>query len=369
MSYAPTTRVSCPNLQGRLIDFYNTCNASLMRDQSPIVDFLWSDLNRNGIQMAITGGQGAKKRTLEVTYDQRLLESEVTASDLTAQVCAASTKRGNLSTTFTIDPTDGLKAEAKFNTLDWINACENNDEVIAHEVQKLIDVLYRKNATRMVQRMASLLGNWDKTVYATDASNTVTEGGVKFLKIQTLRPTGFTDINPDALVDIESAIEDSNFCNGAVVFAGQTLRKYMKKMQAGCCSSQGIDIGSILSEFGMTTLYDRRLNKQAGAAYGWVTMAGAIQPVYYTSNMDRRQDALSKLTGQKEFTGANYWKTTIQDPQSGMPMDLTVADNCGDLSVIVRNVIDVKAMPLDMFGTGDDMEGVRFFAGLKVVNS
>jgi hypothetical protein len=367
MSYQPTTRVACPNLQARLNDFYNTCNASLLRDPAPFADYLWSDANRSGIQMAIAGG-GAKTRTVEVLYDQRLLEAEVTASDLTSQVCAATTKRGNLSTSFSIDPTDGLKAEQKFNTGDWIHACQNNDEVILHEIQKLIDVLYRKNATRITQRAASLLGNWDKVVYT--AGNTVTEGSVKYLKIQTKRPTAYTDINPEALEDIDFAIEQSSFCNGAVIFASQTLAKYMRTMQAGCCSSQGIDLSAQLANFGKATVYDRRVEKQnGGAAYAWVLMAGALQPIYYTANMDRSRDALKKLTGQNEFSGANYWKTTIQDPQSGMPMDLTIADNCGDLSVIVRNVVDVKAMPLDMFGTGDDMEGVRFFAGLKVVNS
>ena len=367
MSYQPTTRLACPSLQTNLKDFYNNCNASLLRDPSPFADFLWSDQNRNGIQMAVSGA-GAKRRTVIAHYDQRLLESEVTASDLTAQVCAATTKRGNLSTEFTIDPTDGLKAEQKFNTGDWINACENNEEVIAHEIQKLIDVLYRKNASRLTQRAAALLGDWDKVVYT--VANTVSEGGVKFLKVQTKRPSSFLDINPDALEDIDFAIEQSSFCNQAVIFSSATFHKYMRTLQSGCCSSQGIDLSSHLSAFGKACLYDRRVEKyNGGTNYAWVLMSGALQPIAFTSNMDNANLALSKLTGSAEFSGANYWKTTIQDPQSGMPVDLTISDNCGDLSVIVRNVVDVKPMPLDMFGTGDDMEGVRFFAGLKVVNS
>ena len=60
--------------------------------------------------------------------------------------------------------------------------------------------------------------------------------------------------------------------------------------------------------------------------------------------------------------GANYRKMTIQDPQSGLPIDLVISDNCGNVSITARAVAKVVALPSDLFASGDNMAGVNFFA-------
>lgn len=368
MSYAPRTRVACPNLQTRLIDFYETCDPALLRTPAPFNDFIWSDTNRGGIQQLLNPPGTNKLRTGIMTYDQRLLESNVKARDMTVNVCASTEKRGNLSTSYSIDPTDGLQADQLFNSNDWIYACQNDDDVIVKEVQKLIDVLYAKVATRMTQRAAALIANWDKTVYT--AANTVTEGSVKYLKIKTIKTGTTEDRNPLAVEQIDFAIEQTQFCAPPVIFSGRTLSEYYRTMLAGCCSQQGIALDDMLSLYGKAVMYDRRVQTFAGGVdYAWVIQPKAMQPVYYTANNDQFKSAIRRLTGASTFEGADYWKTVLRDPESGMPFDFTVKDNCGDLSVILSGAYDLKAMPLDMFAPGDDMEGVRFVAGLKVVNS
>ncbi len=368
MSYAPESRVACPNLQGKLIELYNTCDPSRWREPSPLTDFIFSDFNRGGVELALLPGGGNKVRRFEATYDQRLLESEVEASDLTEQICVADKKRGNLSTTFEVDPTDGLMVNQKFNTAEWIYACENNSDVIVHEIQKMIDALYRKNASRITQRVAALIANWDKTIYT--AGNTATEGSVKYLKIRTIKSGSVSDPDPDGFEEIDHAQSETGFCNQPVIFSGRTLSKYARKMEAGCCASYGIGLDQITSKYGKAVLFDRRVQKYSGGAdYAWALMPGAIQPVTYTATDDQFNGAIKRLTGQQAFTGANYWQKVIQDVESGMKMDLILSDVCGTLHAILRNATDVKPMPLDMFAPGDDMEGVRFVTGIKVDNS
>lgn len=368
MSYAPETRVACPNLQGRLVDLYNTCDPSRLRESSPLADFLWSDFNRGGVEMALLPGGSNKVRRFEATYDQRLLESEVVASDLTEAICTSDKKRGNLSTLFEVDPTDGLMVSQKFNTAEWIYACENNDDVIIHEVQKLLDALFRKNASRITQRVASLIANWDSTIYT--AGNTTTEGSVKYLKVRTIKSGTTADPDPDGFEEIDHAQNETGFCNQPVIFSGRTLSKYARKMDAGCCASYGIGLDQITARYGKAVLFDRRVQKYSGGAdYAWVLMPGAIQPVNYTATDDKFNQAVRRLTGQQTFSGANYWQKVIQDPESGMKADLILSDVCGTLHAILRNATDVKPMPLDMFSPGDDMEGVRFVTGIIVDNT
>lgn len=368
MSYHSTSRVECPRLQKRLVEVFQLGeDPSLMRSPSPFSDFIWSDLNRAGLQVSLNPYSENKLRLLDVVYDQRLLESSVVASDLTQKICNATTKRGNGKAQFSIDPTDGLMVEETFNTDEWIYACENNDDVIVHEVMKLINALYEKNASRITQRASALLGNWDKTVY--NSTNTITEGSVKYLKLQTKRPTTFLDINPEAFEEVNHAVDQTLF-QMAAIFSGRQFQKYARTMEAGCCSNQGIALDEMLMQYGFAVNYDRRVQRYAGGPeYSWVVMPKALQPVWYTANNDRTASALKRLTGQPSFSGANYWKGVIQDPQSGMPMDIIISDDCGVLSVILRNVVDVKALPLDMFAPGDDMEGVRWFTGMKIENS
>lgn len=365
MSYAPDFRVVCANLQDELVGNFLTCDPERLRGPMPFFDFLWSDFNRSGVQQRIAPG-GGKKRTLELIYGQRLLESAVTESDLTTALCTATTKRGNLSTTYTIDPESGVKVEQLFTMSDWIEVCQDNASVFYKEVQKMIDVLVCKVATDLTGAAASLVGNWDSTIF--DGTNASTVGSLEYLKVST-KYAGTTQINPEAMEEINHAIMESQFCNNnAVIFSGRTLSKYFNTMKAGCCSTDGINVGEMLAMYGKAILFDRRVQAASDPDEAWVVAPGALQPIYYTANNDGTAAALASI-GVPAFAGANYYKTVVQDPQSGMPMDLTVSDDCGNISVILRGAYDVIGMPADMFAPGDTMEGVTFMAGIDVVNT
>lgn len=348
MSLAPETMVACPDIQGRLDNYINTCSASSLREDIPFFDFLWSDANRTGIQQSVVPG-GGKTKTLQLVYSQRILESEVQAVSSCDGDCTATSVRGNLSTDYSIDCT-GIKSEGLFTPSDWRTICESNDMILEREIQALIDAVVRKQASNYATQAGALLGGW-----ASDVSVVTND----YLIINTEKPSS-SDINPGFMQDIDFATMQSGFCNGKVIFANADLFKKYGTMQAGCCSSQGVDLSQMLSQYNAAVLYDYRVASVAQglkANSSWVVMPQALQPLYLTMN-----------DNNIPLKGANYFKTVVFD-RTGFPLDLTMSDNCGAISVVVTARSKVVSLPLDMFAPGDRMEGVNYFAGIQTVNT
>ena len=337
-----TTFVNCPDIQGELNQYYNTCSAGNLREPMPFFDFLMSDANMSGLSQQVVPGPG-KVRNVVLTYEQRISESEVTSVESCDLTCSAETKRGNLSTTYTIDPCAGWQVEELMSATDFIYACQSNEQILASKIQKLIDAVVRKAATELTTQAAALVGNWssDTGVAAGDCLNVVTVNG-----------SGA--INPQGIEDLDLAILQTNFCAAPVVFGGTTIFKYARLMQAGCCSTQGLDLAALQAAYGKAVVWDKRVNSVVGNDGGWVLQPGALAVITY-SGADQNMGMGEMLAG------ANYRKMTIQDPQSGMPVDLVISDNCGQVSITARVVAKVVSLPSDMFAAGDSMAGVNFF--------
>lgn len=340
-----TTFVACPDIQAELNQYYNTCNAGNLREPMPFFDFLMSDANMSGLSQQVVPGNG-KVRTVVLTYEQRISESEVSSMESCDLTCSAETKRGNLSTSYTIDPCAGWQIEELVSANDFIYACQSNESLLASKMQKMIDALVRKVATDLTTQAAALVGNWstDTGVAAGDCLN-----------INTVTGTGA--INPQGIEDLDLAILQTNFCAPPVVFGGTTIFKYARLMQAGCCSTQGLDLAALQAQYGKAVVWDKRVNTITGADGGWVLAPGALAVITYNSG--------EQSLGMGEvLQGSNYRKMVVQDPQSGLPIDLVISDNCGNVSITMRANAKVVAMPSDMFAAGDSMAGVNFFTCL-----
>ncbi|REJ84528.1 MAG: hypothetical protein DWQ44_08990 [Bacteroidetes bacterium] len=354
---------NCPDIQDELNNYFLECDASALRQPAPFFDFLWSDLNRSGIQQMIAPGGGKIKKVV-LRYDQLIMEDEATEVNMLEKSCTAETKRGELTESYTIDPSSGFQFEELISAADYAYGCKSTEWYLAKKIQKLIDATVRKAQTVLAERAVALVGNWDAEV-----DPVVDVGGVDFLKVAT-KKTGSSDINPGAFEDIDAAALLTNFCTTPLIFSGTSLWKYYRTMLAGCCSAQGIDLSEMLSQYGKAVMYDRKLAAALGGNdFAVMTMPKVLQPIYYTANDDLNHDVLAAIGGKAVFTGANYMKLVVQDPQSGLPVDLTIADNCGDVSLITRACVDVKPLPTDIFPSAHSMSGVTYFAGIKVVNS
>lgn len=361
MSYAPSTLADCPDIQAELVNYFQTCSSANLREPMPFFDFLFSDMNQMGYSQIVAPG-GGKLRNIVLRYDQRILESAFTAPDGTIQACTSVTKRGDLTHTCTIDPvTDTIQFDEVMTAADFMNACRSNDMIVAGKIQRLIDALVRKVASKLTLEAVALLGQWNA-----DTTPIVIEVGHQFLEINTYQPgTMNTTRVPNALAwaDVDFAIQQTLWCGNPTIFGGSEFYKYAMATMAGCCSQQGVDSSEAMRLYGKQVSYDSKVQNAIGKDKAWVIQPGSLAPVYWNLN----DNGIAAAAGVQE--GANYRKLIIQDPASGLPIDLTISDNCGSVSIIVRATTKLCGMPIDIFAPGDPMEGVTGFAGIKVTNT
>jgi hypothetical protein len=74
-------------------------------------------------------------------------------------LCTSTDKRGETSTTFDIDITKGVQFDKKFDLVDLVTRCENNDMYFARLVSDLIDGAERKMETQAATYSGSF-GRW-----------------------------------------------------------------------------------------------------------------------------------------------------------------------------------------------------------------
>lgn len=351
----PTVMIGCPNVQDYLDTNFNTGGSATLWDEAPFFEYLNSPLNRSGYSQKVAPGKG-KLKTVQLMYEQRILESEVTQPG-GARTCAADTKRGNLATTCEVDPDDYLEVEELMSLSDFRYVCEDNDNIVYRKMMKMVAAIDAKAATTVTTQAIALIGGVSDDVASADKEAV---SGVDYFKIKTLRASG--DIDPTAMATLDFLRRQNNYNTGAPIFGSDIFRYYML-MNAGCCSNQGIALDRILAQYGVSVSYDRRVAAAFGSAAKAITsLPGALQVVYYNEN----DNGIAEAAGIT--VGANYEKKIIYSPRTGMPIDLTVADNCGAVSIIMRALPKVCALPTDLFAPSDHMNGVTFVNGIIISN-
>ena len=347
--------VDCPNLQIAL-------NEAFMRpgnitDRSTLLEFLLSEVSRQGLSQRITPGNG-KVRNVEVRYSQRYLESEVD-ENVANPKCSAGDPYTDLISTYSIDTDANVGMSTTFQIKDLERTCRENPEIFMDMLAKLVNVVERKTATKTANKVvSSLIGNW--------ASDTLNADGTAVspattLEVATLASTASGLVDPSLYSLVQIARQVSGFDAG-VAFTGQKLYRYGLNAQTGCCVvDQGIDLRAQLDRFGTVFSWDRRVETAMSTNFDGIFVApGALALVWYM-----RSEWKNGVPMVEE--GSNYLFMPIQGP-TGLPMDLTVKDDCGTITLSVIATTDVFGMPDDIFKSGDVYEGITGVAGLKIVN-
>jgi hypothetical protein len=350
MSYTPSTLVACPNLQDRLDSVFENENARFFQDKIPFSEFLMSPLNRNELSQLVHSG-GSKIRTVELTYQPRILSSDV-QSNVTAY-CTASTERGNTSTTYEIDTTQNLFYEQKFDVEKLKASCESNESWFADQVGKMVAAMDVAVNTKNAYQANALLGGW-----STDVSGIpdLTLNG-DIVEVRTTRASASDEPYPSTMQAVQAALEASGFGQSTLV-GGFQLHNYLKKMEQGCCTDYGLDIGEIQRVYGMASIRDRAVSTAQGdQATAWAVANGALQVLYY-----------NRWSGLFEAQDANQSYGQIMGAL-GIPYDLVIKHDCGVIDVTITATTKLVALPDDMYQTGDHLDGVKGFAEINVVNS
>lgn len=364
MSYEPGQLASCPDIQDELDRFFPTCGHDFRPDPAPLYQFLLSEQNRGGIQQTLMPSEN-KVRTLILTYNQPIPLSQVVEVDGCTRQCDATTKRGDLTSTYEIDTCDTIRVEESMNYEDFKNSCKSNFRLVRDKFALMLKAIEEKQAERMTARAITKYGAWQANVNMAVSGGTVTVedntgNSARALKVQTFKSSG--DIYPIGIHDLNSGINKTNFCNGAAIFSGTLLSKYAQLMQSGCCADQGLDLASLMSRYGYAVVYDRLFENAMGAEYAMALAPRVMQYVYYLRNNNGVADAAGVTVG------TNYQKQVIFGA-NGTPVDLFLKDDCENgLSIVMETTGDVVTLPTDLWHPSHHMEGVTWVNKIKVIN-
>lgn len=361
MSYGATALKQCENLQGMLDEHFQTCAVSELVEPTPVLEFMLSPMNTEGISQRVAPSGDAKVHNVVLEYYQRINEDNVT-EDATVPACDASTKRGSCSEAYTIDTDENVQIEEQIDSKDLQTHCQDDGQYLMGVVRRLMDAVIRKVATKTAEQAAALTGKWDAQVNNIDDASVNAQDQ---LVLET-KKAGTVDPHPWTMEALEAALTVTGFCQPPVIFSDFALWQYFRRVLNGCCADYGVDLGELTSRYGKAVMYDRRIRAAFGANEALVTMPGAMALIQFAANEFWLKDGTRQLIQN----GTSFSHQVIYDPRTGLKMDLNVSEqNCGSIDIVLTATTKVVALPSDIFGTGDDKDGVRFVNNILVSNS
>jgi hypothetical protein len=350
MSYFSAFEQACPNLQEAINTAWQ--NDIGQDNGSPFVDYIASAANQRGVALAMLPGQGKIKK-FELKYRRRALLGSA-ETNVPNPTCTGTGYYGNEITEYDLDPDVNISVSEAIPLTANERACTPNAEFFAEKIQWHLDWIRRevyKDLTE--QAVANHLGAWGQAV-TVDGN-----GNYEMATLLNGNP------NPFALPDLQNAVADSGMGGEFAVFGGAAMRSYFQAINRGCCANYGIDISQMAADFGFAFAYDKYLQKAFAAdpnAFA-VLKPGALQVLNYS-----RAEGAAASFGEIWSQGANYLYTTIQDPATGLKLDLMAKDECGTLNIRLIATNKVISLPTDLFAPGDEYEGVTGFAPGLVSN-
>lgn len=356
MSTVGSALIACNDVQGLLTNYWNTCGHATAYDESPFLQFIYSDLNRMGIEQVIHPERG-KIRPVELIYDQKIPTSQVTEVERCGLLCAATTKRGNLSATYEIDPCQLIQVEELIEHQDLVPVCEDNGTFVARKIQAMLLALESKIAEVVAEQAILLLGRWADNV--TSQNGTLVGNNAPLI----LQPfltgnTGAQSLNPRFLSTLKMALKRTGYCDRAFAFGSSIIWEAWDLLNAGCCADNGVSLFEMMQRYGRDTI----MTMDDYVVSAWdgddrnaiITQPGAMQLLTFTKGT---------TPGFKPISGpaaSNFEVIPVTTPRYGLPADMTVSNNCGALSLILTTTVDLVGAPTDLFPSGDRKEGVTY---------
>jgi hypothetical protein len=336
----------CPNVQMSLGELFIEVG---QREQLPFLEFLLSPENVKLIRTEVAPG-GGKLKTVQARWIQRLPETEVEEGG-NILTCTSDNTYGDTTTTYTVDTTDTYIASQLINAADIARHCQENSRYVLESIMRLMDVLDRKVASAAAVQAVSKIGNWGTDV---EGFYTVTSDCLVIDTINGNEP------NPFAIADIQQATRMANYPSAPVAFGGAAMQRYANAMAAGCCSQYGINLLEITQQNGFGFAYDSRLAAAQGSqTKALITTAGALQ--WLSFNLAEWNAGITPVAG------SNYSKTLLFTP-AGLPVDLTMKDDCGNLSIVLTTTGILAALPTDIYEASDKFAGVNYVNCVSIVN-
>lgn len=348
MSVISSDYIQCETIQMKLNDEFETCLTPL--ESMPFLEAVLSTQKALGISQSTSDGNG-KVKNVKVVYDQRLLESEVTAGS-GARSCSSTAETFNNYANYTIDPTLWIKGEESFDVANLATVCTDDvQSMIAKKLNKIADAIERKIATQTANESIQWIGAWGTEP---TSNYTITSDA---LVVPQYAVTATKQIDYTTLSTIDSALMMNGYCGQPIIVGGSKLWDYMKFANHGCCATSGVNVLDMANEYGKAVMWDKRVkNALGGDEYSLVFQAGSLALITYNE------------AAQVPNIGANYAKFRINAPRTGIPIDVVMKDDCGHISIIGYANTKLVGLPNDLFKVGDEYRGVTYVNKIKVVN-
>lgn len=343
-----STFIDCNGLQDSLEAAWGVSNQQL--GNVNLLRFILNPINNQYINQKINFRPNGR-RDVEVIYGQRFLESQVTDSG--RLLCTTGITDGTTSTTYSIDPDDGVQMTISFTTQELESMCMSNKDFLINEVKKVMDVLIRKIETKAAIAVTTNTGNFaDYVIDGGAASNTP--------KTVSTFTNGGT-IKTDALNQIDYNTMANESASQPWVFGGSSWRTYASALNAACCSDLGVDAGVFQMNNGMRYVYSDRIQLQTDENTGIAIVPGAIQMISFNEFMGE--------TGNINFMNDDALKQTVllyPDPTLPIYFDYRAEYKCTDGETerkwhfTLGLIHDFIFLPTDLYQTGDQLEGVNY---------
>jgi len=347
MSVLVSLLQECPNIQDGLNQTFQTCGSG-SQESMPFYEWVSNQMNNANLQQKMV--QGNKLRTVELVYDQRILESQ---AKLGYVDCVATTQRGNKKSTYELDTNDTVTMEEIISVSNLASICENNGSRLFGILNRLVDAVDRKMATKITTQLVGVSGKWASDVDGVNGSDQLV---VKTKKDSSIDPY------PTTMEDIDLALKLTGYCGEQFIFAEQNLYKYYRNMLSGCCASNGINLAEQLSLYGKAVMYDRRVASALPGNASIATQAGSLALVTWNEN------TWFNDVDQRFQSFGNENIGVIVSPRTGNKMDLMIKYECKNIHIIVTQTSKLFAAPEDMFAAGDVYAGVNFVNEILVTN-
>ena len=351
MSYNISNIVQCPNIQTGLENAFFSCDKSLTRENTQLVDFLRSDTNTNGfLQQAVT--QRGKIKTVELVWSPRYIPGNVT--DSAVLVCEGGAKLGDLSETCTVDPDEGVSVPFSFSPRDYVESCRSMEDWWAQHLQIAFNVLTWRIEQRAWAAVALNVGefaspeNQDATLVttATKVCGTSCCGDA---------------YSHEAIEDVIYEAMEATFCSVPYVFGHGLMTRYMKALAAGCCADAlSIDLGLFAAQNAFPYFHARE-SIALGQDNFVAIEAGAVQMVTYNEFFPEHMMEYDKSVTDRQVR--------LTDPFSGLEFDVHINYDCGVINAQVKLAFNFCFPPAQLFGAGDRLEGTNGILQFAVDNT
>lgn len=351
MSYNAGTLVTCPNLQGRLEEYWAVPNPAEITIPSPLLQFMLTDANRGGLQQAIAPGNG-KVRTVTVTYKQRRRGSQVSVNQPNP-VCTASNKNEQFFENYTIDVTQNVQDNLLVDPADSRYACEAGERLMMEDISMMLNAIEERVAQKNAEQAIALRGEWGDRVLNVDAFGQ--------LEVRTQLPTLTYAPYPNTMQEIDTAAIQTAYNQPKAIFGGRILYDYANRALSGCCADYGLDIADMFNRFKTVVSYDDWVMAALGGQDKNLMMQmGALQLLHW--------NAFEGSEGFNQFTNPLYSQQVVYT-KSGVPVDLMMKVDCGKIHIVGTATTKTVGLPRDMFPVGDQFDGVTWVNRIEVVNS